>query len=163
MSKNNLMPTRRTVVRTAVWTAPAVSLAVASPAFANSNPSPSATLASPTVSNGVYTVSPVLTAGSAPLTVLRATFTVSFNGTPGAGKFLPTVAGSGWSGGANGNASSGIYTPSNGSVAASGTMTMPAIDIDSKGNTVFNTITVVFEWTDGTVSGTTTASVTFVP
>ena len=36
-TKPRLQPTRRTVLRTAAWTAPAVSIAVAAPAFANNS------------------------------------------------------------------------------------------------------------------------------
>ncbi|KRF02638.1 hypothetical protein ASG88_04510 [Nocardioides sp. Soil777] len=44
-TKPRLQPTRRTVLRTAAWTAPAVSIAVAAPAFAAMSNEPSCTTA----------------------------------------------------------------------------------------------------------------------
>ncbi|WP_457207772.1 hypothetical protein [Nocardioides sp. P5_C9_2] len=75
-----LQPTRRTVLRTAAWTAPAVSIAVAAPAFATSPvPTPDATASTSgsTRDDGVLTLKSVLTTKTQQLSSLIATVTVS--------------------------------------------------------------------------------------
>ncbi|KRF35042.1 hypothetical protein [Nocardioides sp. Soil805] len=75
-----LAPTRRTVLRTAAWTAPAVSIAVAAPAFATGSeiatPTATASTSGSTRDGRVLTLKSVLTPDNLAITGLTATVTV---------------------------------------------------------------------------------------
>jgi hypothetical protein len=108
-------------------------------------------------------VQPEITGGNADVTVTKATLQ-TYNGTtpvdakfgaPGSG----AAGGSTWTGGASGNAPTGVYLPTPGTLLASAKLTMPQIVIEPKTNSPFNKVMVTFSWTRTVAGKTETGSV----
>lgn len=151
-------PTRRTVLRAAAWTAPAVSIAVAAPALACSPGTPCATAGPLTVvrQGTILRLATTLTAGQA-LTGVSAVVTLSYvnaNDT----HVTSTTVGSPWAT-AGHSAASAAFTA--GSVAQGDISFAPRINLD---NTSFDRvdISVSFTWSGNTQAVTTSGSYTKV-
>lgn len=149
-------PTRRTVLRAAAWTAPAVSIAVAAPAFATSHLTPpgSASTNGSTRDGQVLNLKSLFTAGPQQVTGLQAVVTV------GTGSIGSITVPTGWTRtGLTGGTATFTYS---GGVAAGSSVSFEPVVTLTTNPTSTVTSTIAFTWPE-TGTATVTIPLAYVP
>lgn len=154
MTHRQVAPTRRTVLRAAAWSAPAVTIAVAAPAFATSPAQPQGTAGPLTIvrAGTVLRLTTSLTADLA-LTGVSAVVTLTYH-QANATRVTSTTVTRPWAASARGDASA-TFTAA--ALAKGATAFEPRINLD---NASFDSVdvSISFTWAGNTQGVTTTAT-----